>query len=133
MKSILLIKKFLELVEMMFGLVYANLSLPERQAVKMTFFAPCISPIYQTLKYLPDLLGYKFTCNNILENFLECWKVATLGPFQQLCHPSNLDIMKLTEKVIQEKNKLEVTKHCKSNAVSRCWAVKHHLRNNELA
>ena len=40
-KSILLIKKFLGIVEMMFGLVYASLSLPEWQAVKMTFFAPC--------------------------------------------------------------------------------------------
>ena len=26
---------------MTFGLVYASLSLPEWQAVKMTFFAPC--------------------------------------------------------------------------------------------
>ena len=35
-----LIKAFLGLVEMMFGLVYASFSLPEWQAVKMTFFAP---------------------------------------------------------------------------------------------
>ena len=35
-----LIKAFLGLVEMMFGLAYASLSLPEWQAVKMTFFAP---------------------------------------------------------------------------------------------
>ena len=40
-KSILLIKKFLGLVEVTFGLVYASLSLPEWQAVKMTFFALC--------------------------------------------------------------------------------------------
>ena len=33
-------QKFLELVEMTFGLVYASFSLPEWQAVKMTFFAP---------------------------------------------------------------------------------------------
>ena len=39
-KSTLLIKKFLGLVEMTFGLVYASLSLPEWQAVKTTFFAP---------------------------------------------------------------------------------------------
>ena len=38
-KSILLIKKFLGLVEMTFGLVYASLSLPEWQAVKITFSA----------------------------------------------------------------------------------------------
>ena len=40
MKSILLIKMFMGLVEMMFGLVYANFSLPEWQALKMTSFAP---------------------------------------------------------------------------------------------
>ena len=37
----LLIKKFLGLVEMTFGLVNVSFSLPEWQAVKMTFFAPC--------------------------------------------------------------------------------------------
>ena len=36
----LLIKMFLGLVEMMFGLVNVSFSLPEWQAVKMTFFAP---------------------------------------------------------------------------------------------
>ena len=36
----LLIKTFLGLVEMMFGLVHVSFSLPEWQAVKMTFFAP---------------------------------------------------------------------------------------------
>ena len=36
----LLIKTFLGLVEMMFGLVNVSLSLPEWQAVKVTFFAP---------------------------------------------------------------------------------------------
>ena len=36
---ILLIKNFGELVEMTFGLVNVNFSLPEWQAVKMTFFA----------------------------------------------------------------------------------------------
>ena len=40
-KSILLVKKFLGVVEMMFRLVNASLSLPEWQAVKMIFFAPC--------------------------------------------------------------------------------------------
>ena len=40
MKSILLIKKFLGLVEMMSGLVNAGLSLPEWQAVKMIFLHP---------------------------------------------------------------------------------------------
>ena len=39
----LLIKTFLGLVEMMFGLVNVSFSLPEWQAVKMTFFAPCIA------------------------------------------------------------------------------------------
>ena len=37
----LLIKTFLGLVEMMFGLVNVSFSLPEWKAVKMTFFASC--------------------------------------------------------------------------------------------
>ena len=37
----LLIKTFLGLVEIMFGLVNINFSLPEWQAEEMTFFAPC--------------------------------------------------------------------------------------------
>ena len=37
----MLIKTFLGLVEMMFGLVNVSFSLPEWQAVKMIFFAPC--------------------------------------------------------------------------------------------
>ena len=40
MKSSLLVKKFLELVEMTSGLVNASISLPEWQAVKMFLFAP---------------------------------------------------------------------------------------------
>ena len=42
-KSILLVKKVLGLVEMKSGLVNASFSLPEWQAVKMIFFAPCLS------------------------------------------------------------------------------------------
>ena len=38
----LLIKTFLGLVEMMFGLVDVSFNMPEWQAVKMTFFAPCL-------------------------------------------------------------------------------------------
>ena len=38
----LLVKTFLGLVEMIFGLVNVSFSLPEWQAVEMTFFAPCI-------------------------------------------------------------------------------------------
>ena len=41
MKSILLDEKLLGLVEMTSGLVNASFSLPEGQAVKMIFFAPC--------------------------------------------------------------------------------------------
>ena len=37
----LLNKTFLGLVEKMFGLVNVSFSLPEWQAVRMTFFAPC--------------------------------------------------------------------------------------------
>ena len=52
MKSILLIKMYLGLVEMTFGLVYASFRLPEWRALKMTFFAPylfskqsCLVPV----------------------------------------------------------------------------------------
>ena len=41
MKSILPVKKLLGLVEMTSELVNASFSLPEWQAVKMIFFAPC--------------------------------------------------------------------------------------------
>ena len=41
MKSILLVKKLLGLVAMTFGIVNASFSLPDWQAVKMIFFAPC--------------------------------------------------------------------------------------------
>ena len=39
-KSILLVKKFLGLVEVTSGLANASFSLPKRQPVKMIFFAP---------------------------------------------------------------------------------------------
>ena len=42
----LLIKTFLGPDEMMFGLVNVSFSLPEWQAVKMTFFAPYVFSIY---------------------------------------------------------------------------------------
>ena len=41
MKSILLVKKLLGLVEMTSGLLNASFSLPEWQAIKMVLFAPC--------------------------------------------------------------------------------------------
>ena len=43
MKAILLVKKLLGLVEMKSGLVNARFSLPEWQAVKMRFLAPCLA------------------------------------------------------------------------------------------
>ena len=44
MKSILPVKKFLGLVEMTSGLVNASFdNLPEWQAVKMIFVAPCVT------------------------------------------------------------------------------------------
>ena len=46
----LLIKTFLGLVEMMLGLVNVSFSLPEWQAVKVIFFAPCM---------VTNLLHYK--------------------------------------------------------------------------
>ena len=47
----LLIKTFLGLVEMMFGLVNVSFSLPEWQAVKVTFFAPC-QTLFGTSAYI---------------------------------------------------------------------------------
>ena len=42
MKSILLVKKFLGLIEMTSGLVNASVNLPEWQALKMISFAPWV-------------------------------------------------------------------------------------------
>ena len=48
-KSILLIKMYLGLVELTFGLVYASFRLPKWLALKMTFFPPCIMIILENL------------------------------------------------------------------------------------
>ena len=45
----LLIKTFLGLVEMTFGLVDTSYSLPQRQAVKLTFFALCIPVVVKLI------------------------------------------------------------------------------------
>ena len=47
MKSILLVKTFLGLVEMASRLVNASFSLPEWQAVKMSFFVPSVGALTQ--------------------------------------------------------------------------------------
>ena len=54
MKSILLVIKLLELVEMISGLVNAIFSLPEWPAVKMIFFAPwyVIMIVYSSRKII---------------------------------------------------------------------------------
>ena len=54
MKSILLVKKLLGLVEMTSGLVNVSFSLPEWQAVKRIFFAPCVIFIYKRQKQTLD-------------------------------------------------------------------------------
>ena len=64
MKSILLIKKLLGLIEMMSGPVNASLSLPEWQAVKIIFFTPCIL----------------FTSRN---NGLDCYFVLDIHPYMR--------------------------------------------------
>ena len=51
MKSILLVKKLLGLVEMMSGPVNASLSLPEWQAVKMIF---SLHPAFYSLQGITD-------------------------------------------------------------------------------
>ena len=59
----LLIKTFLGLVEMTFGLVNVSFSLPEWQAVKMTFFAPWLlatdSPL---VDHLPPMQSSSHEC-----------------------------------------------------------------------
>ena len=61
MKSILLVKKFLGLVEMTSGLVNASFSLPEWQAVKMIFFASCSAPRSNPLPFNLPFLTEKET------------------------------------------------------------------------
>ena len=67
MKSILLVKKFLGLVEMTSGLVNASFGLPKWQAVKIIFFAPWPST-WPYFKFLATLLSYSKdgTCSEVL-------------------------------------------------------------------
>ena len=67
LKSILLIKKCRGLVEMTFGLINASFSLPELQAVKMTFFAPWIwgNAIFKLIWIYPEV-GISFTMSNCI-------------------------------------------------------------------
>ena len=62
------IKKFLGLVEMMFMLVNASFSLPKWQAVKMTFFAPCI-----------QLVG-NMHISSVRSGSLLCWVIVGADP-----------------------------------------------------
>ena len=66
MKSILLVKKLLGLVEVTFGLVNASFSLPEWQAVKIIFFAPLHCFLSRTC---PQSVRFEslYTDNNVLE------------------------------------------------------------------
>ena len=54
-------KRVLGLVEMICGLVHAIYSLPEWQAVKLTFFAPCkaVMLIYKTIQMDQDDVSYR--------------------------------------------------------------------------
>ena len=82
-KSILLVRKLLGLIEMMFGLVNATFSLAKWQAVKMIFFAPWI---------LQLILGnVKRWCGNVLDwvsknHYSTYWHISVsvfwvCGPF----------------------------------------------------
>ena len=63
MKSILLDEKLLGLVEMTSGLANASFSLPERQAVKIIFFAPCfLHPLKRLQSGLKQFLAI---CNSL--------------------------------------------------------------------
>ena len=70
----LLINTFLGLVEMMFGLLNVSFSLPEWQAVIMTFFAPCLGKMFWKF-------GYTLWGCALFGNFWKCcsiryWKLT---------------------------------------------------------
>ena len=67
MKSILLVKKFLGLVEMMSGLVNASFSLPKWPAVKMIFFS----------SWYVIMIVYSRQKNNLFFLFLRSKKRST--------------------------------------------------------
>ena len=58
----LLIKTFLGLVEMIFGLLNVSFSLCEWQAVKITFFVPC----YMLYACLNEVLAFLFSSHRLL-------------------------------------------------------------------
>ena len=69
MKSILLVKRLLGLVEMMSGLVNTSFSLPEWQAVEMIFFTPCKFLVWQshfTLSYTSFVLASEYILLRLL-------------------------------------------------------------------
>ena len=69
----LLIKTFLGLVEMMFALVNVSFRLPERQAVKMTFFAPYTTG--DTVNWFQEVVSsiHTLTVNKTLRCFQVSW------------------------------------------------------------
>ena len=69
MKSILLVKKFLGLVEMTSGLVNASFSLPEWQAVKMIFFAPWLEVILERASLCASSLMTNYICFFFSDSF----------------------------------------------------------------
>ena len=85
---------FLGLVEMTFGLVYVSFSLPELQALKMTFFAPSPSFSFPTVDFsdasqgdMPAELGVVSCGSNASETEPEVM-YTTIGSF----HPSNFNV-----------------------------------------
>ena len=79
----LLIKTFLGLVEMIFELVNVSFSLPEWQAVTMTFFAPC------DLKFF-----HVFSKDRLLESFTYQF-IALLSLVKEVTRSPNRKIIKL--------------------------------------
>ena len=72
-KSILLVKKFLGLVEMTSGLVNASFSLPEWQTVKMIFFAPWI--IYFLCWHRRNLFLAITVCDAAIRSLKPDWQI----------------------------------------------------------
>ena len=79
-KIILLVKKRLGLAEMMSGLVNASFSLPEWQAVKMIFFAPCKVKISGKVPH---------DCQNLVVAKIFCQLLGRLRALRFYCNKKN--------------------------------------------
>ena len=73
MKSILLVKKVVGLVEMTSGLVNPSFSWPKSQAVKMIFFAPWTSTLIRGEMVKEPKFTFTFTVYSLSLTFEDYW------------------------------------------------------------